>query len=164
MLDNKKNILWVDDEIELLKPHIILLKQRGYSVDTCTNGADAVELVKQNQYQLVFLDEMMIGMSGLETLAAIKNYDSNIPIVMATKNEEETLMEEAIGRKISDYLTKPINPAQVLLVCKKFLDGQRINKEVFTQDYLAGFAQLSAQLFSPLNWAEWESIYRKLTA
>jgi CheY-like chemotaxis protein len=94
---------------------------------------------------------MMVGMSGLETLSEIKNYDPSIPIVMATKNEEESVMEEAIGRKINDYLTKPINPAQVLLVCKKFLDVGRISKEVFTQDYLAGFAQLSAQMYSPLN-------------
>jgi CheY-like chemotaxis protein len=94
---------------------------------------------------------MMVGMSGLETLSAIKSYDPSIPVVMATKNEEESLMEEAIGRKIDDYLTKPINPTQVLIVCKKFLELDRINKEIFTQDYLQGFAQISAQLYSPLN-------------
>jgi CheY-like chemotaxis protein len=96
----------------------------------------------------------MIGMTGLQTLDQIKQIDPSIPIVMATKNEEESLMEQAIGKKIDDYLTKPINPAQVLLVCKKFLEGDRINKEVFTQDYLSGFAQISAKLFSPLNWAD----------
>jgi CheY-like chemotaxis protein len=162
MSDNNKTILWIDDEIELLKPHIILLNQRGYNVDTCTNGADAIELVKQYNYKLIFLDEMMVGMTGLETLAAIKDYDPSIPVVMATKNEEEALMEEAIGRKISDYLTKPINPAQVLLVCKKFLDGNRISKEIFTQDYISGFTQLSNQLFQPQTWTTWEGIYRKL--
>jgi len=162
MSDNNKTILWIDDEIELLKPHIILLKQRGYNVDTCSNGADAIELVKQNNYKLIFLDEMMIGMTGLETLAAIKNYDPSIPVVMATKNEEESLMEEAIGRKINDYLTKPINPTQVLLTCKKFLDRDRINKDVFTQDYISGFAQLSAQLFQQQDWNSWDMIYRKL--
>ena len=162
MSDNKKTILWIDDEIELLKPHIILLNQRGYNVDTCSNGADAIELVKQHNYKLIFLDEMMIGMTGLETLAAIKDYNPNIPVVMATKSEEESLMEEAIGRKISDYLTKPINPAQVLLVCKKFLESDRISKEVFTQDYISGFAQLSAQLFQPLDWNTWTEIYNKL--
>ena len=162
MSDNNKTILWVDDEIELLKPHIILLNQRGYNVDTCTNGADAIELIKKYNYKLVFLDEMMIGMTGLETLAAIKDYDPSIHVVMATKNEEESLMEEAIGRKISDYLTKPINPAQVLLVCKKFIDKDRISKEVFTQDYISGFAQLSAQLYQPQNWNSWGEIYHKL--
>lgn len=164
MSENKKTILWIDDEIELLKPHIILLKQRGYDVDTCTNGADAIELVKQKKFQLIFLDEMMIGMTGLETLVVIKEYDANIPIVMVTKNEEEKLMEEAIGWKISDYLTKPVNPAQILLVCKKFLDIDRISKEKFTQDYISGFAQLSAQMFSPLNWTDWKNIYKKLVS
>ncbi|MDR0927175.1 MAG: PglZ domain-containing protein [Ignavibacteria bacterium] len=162
--NNKKTILWIDDEIELLKPHIILLNQRGYEVDTCTNGSDAIELVKEKPYNLVFLDEMMLGMSGLETLAAIKDYDPNLPVVMVTKNEEETLMEEAIGRKISDYLTKPVNPAQVLAVCKKFIDASRISKEVFTQDYITGFAQISSQLFTQMNWTEWDNIYRKLVA
>lgn len=162
MADNTKTILWIDDEIELLKPHIILLNQRGYNVDTCTNGADAIELVKQNNYKLIFLDEMMIGMTGLETLIAIKDYDPSIPVVMATKSEEESLMEEAIGRKISDYLTKPINPTQVLLVCKKFLDSDRITKEVFTQDYISGFAQLSSQLYSTQDWTTWTEVYRKL--
>ena len=164
MSDNNKTILWVDDEIELLKPHIILLKQRGYNVDTCTNGSDAIELVKQNNYKLIFLDEMMVGMTGLETLFAIKEYDPTIHIVMATKSEEETLMEEAIGRKISDYLTKPINPAQVLLVCKKFLDSDRINKEVFTQDYISGFAELSSQLFLIQDWKSWVDTYKKIVA
>ena len=164
MADNNKAILWIDDEIELLKSHIILLNQRGYSVDTCTNGADAIELVKKNKYKLIFLDEMMIGMTGLETLAIIKDYDPNIHIVMATKSEEESLMEEAIGRKISDYLTKPINPAQVLLVCKKFLDSDRISKEVFTQDYISGFAQLSDQLYQSQDWDSWTGIYRKLVS
>ena len=162
MSENKKTILWVDDEIELLKPHIILLKQRGYDVETCTNGSDAIELVQQKTFQLVFLDEMMVGMSGIETLVAIKEVDPNLPVVMVTKNEEETLMEEAIGWKISDYLTKPVNPTQILLVCKKFIDVDRISKEKFTQDYISGFAQLSAQMFSPLNWTEWVNIYKKL--
>ena len=106
---------------------------------------------------------MMVGMTGLEVLNQIKNIDPSIPVVMATKNEEESLMEQAIGKKIDDYLTKPINPTQVLLVCKKFLEGERINKEVFTQDYLQGFSQITSKLFSPLNWKEWTEIYVQLT-
>ncbi len=112
----KKRILWIDDEIELLKPHVILLEQRGYEVLTTTNGADALEIIKNNKIDLVFLDEMMIGMSGLETLSRIREMDKKLPVVMATKNEAESLMEEAIGQKINDYLTKPINPTQVLIV------------------------------------------------
>ena len=164
MSENKRTILWIDDEIELLKAHIILLQQRGYDVDTCTNGSDAVELVKQKNYQLIFLDEMMVGMTGLETLAQIKEFDVNVPVVMVTKNEEESLMEEAIGWKISDYLTKPVNPAQIILVCKKFFDADKINKEKFTHDYLTGFTQLSLILNTPLNWIKWEEIYRNLTS
>jgi len=164
MSENQKTILWVDDEIELLKPHIILLNQRGYNVQTCTNGTDAIELVKQKTFHLVFLDEMMVGISGIETLVAIKEIAPNIPVVMVTKNEEETLMEEAIGLKISDYLVKPVNPSQVLAVCKKFIDVERISKEKFTQDYIQGFAQISAQMFSPQNWNDWINIYKKLAS
>ena len=120
-------ILWVDDEIELLRSHIIFLSEKGYEVDTATNGEDAVSAVKEQPYDLIFLDEMMAGMGGLETLALIKEIDPNIPIVMITKSEEETLMHEAIGGKISDYLTKPVNPSQVLLVCKKLLEGKKIS-------------------------------------
>ncbi|MGE5435725.1 MAG: response regulator, partial [Syntrophothermus sp.] len=102
-----KKILWVDDEIDLLRSHIIFLSEKGYDVDTVTNGEDAINSVKENNYDLIFLDEMMAGMGGLETLGRIKDYDGNIPVVMITKNEEETLMNDAIGSKISDYLTKP---------------------------------------------------------
>lgn len=162
MSNLKRKILWIDDEIELLRPHIILLEQRGYEVLTSTNGIDALEIIKKNNIDLVFLDEMMVGMTGLETLSQIKDLDSEIPVIMATKNETESLMEEAIGYKINDYLTKPINPTQVLLACKKFLDAERIGKEKFTQDYLSGFSRLSARMLSPLNWYEWREIYNTL--
>ncbi|MEE9450646.1 MAG: response regulator, partial [Ignavibacteriaceae bacterium] len=129
-------LLWIDDEIELLRSHIIFLSEKGYEVDTVTNGEDAVSAVKEKPYDLIFLDEMMAGMGGLETLALIKEINSNIPIVMITKSEEETLMNEAIGGKISDYLTKPVNPSQVLLVCKKLLEGKKISGQYATKDYL----------------------------
>ncbi len=125
MSESKANILWVDDEIELLRPHILLLMEKGYLVDTATNGEDALELVREKVFDLVFLDEMMSGMGGLRTLAEMKERHPNLPVVMITKNEEEALMEEAIGGKISDYLTKPVNPSQVLLACKKILEGKK---------------------------------------
>ena len=112
-------ILWTDDEIDLLRPHIIFLKEKGYNVDTATNGSDALDLVKKNYYDIIFLDENMPGLSGLETLARIKTVVPHVPVVMITKNEEESIMDEAIGSKISDYLIKPVNPRQILLSLKK---------------------------------------------
>src|ERR1035437_1913187 len=124
MNTNRKRILWVDDEIELLHSHIIFLNEKGYDVDTVTNGEDAIDEVKNKQFDLIFLDEMMAGMGGLETLAQIKEINPNIPVVMITKSEEETLMHDAIGSKINDYLIKPVLPSQVLMVCKKILEGK----------------------------------------
>ena len=131
-----KRILWVDDEIELFRSHIIFLSEKGYEVESVTNGEDAISCVKDKPFDLIFLDEMMPGLGGLETLSRIKDIDSNIPVVMVTKNEEETLMDEAIGGKISDYLIKPVNPSQVLIVCKKLLEGKRISGQFAAKDYL----------------------------
>ena len=158
----RKKILWVDDEIELLRSHIIFLSEKGYEVDTVTNGVDAISCVKENNYDLIFLDEMMAGMGGLETLAQIKNINSAIPVVMITKSEEETLMDEAIGGKISDYLTKPVNPSQVLLVCKKILEGKKISGQYAAKDYLSDFNQITQSLMSDLDFTEWINIYLKL--
>ncbi|GBD87521.1 transcriptional regulatory protein SrrA [bacterium BMS3Abin03] len=158
----EKNILWVDDEIELLRSHIIFLSEKGYNVNTATNGEDAINMVQENSYDLIFLDEMMAGMGGLETLSKIKSIDQNIPVVMVTKSEEEALMDEAIGGKITDYLTKPVNPSQVLLVCKKILDSKKITGEYTAKDYLQDFNQISQQLSSNLDFADWIELYRKL--
>ena len=155
-------LLWVDDEIELLKSHIIFLSEKGFEVDTATNGEDAISLVKEKNYDLIFLDEMMAGMGGLETLSQIKIINPNIPVVMITKSEEESLMDEAIGGKITDYLTKPVNPSQVLLVCKKILEGKKITGEYAAKDYLQDFNQISQALMGKLDYAEWIDIYRKL--
>jgi CheY-like chemotaxis protein len=162
MEQGKSRILWIDDEIELLRPHIILLEQRGYNVDTATNGEDGIEMVSQNHYDLIFLDESMVGMSGLDTLPLLKDIDPSTPIVMATKNEAESVMEEAIGAKIDDYLTKPLNPAQILAACKKHIDSHRIKSEKLTQDYLQGFAEISNKLMDRLEWDDWKEIYSKL--
>ena len=162
MIMNKR-ILWVDDEIDLLRAHLRLLEQKGYAVDTATNGEDAVQLVKAKGYDLVFLDEMMPGMGGLSTLSQIKDCDPNIPIVMVTKNEAESLMEEAIGSKISDYLTKPVNPSQILMACKKFLEAKKITSEHVSRDYAQEFQQISLALMNPLDHEDWCDLYVKLT-
>lgn len=162
MEELKGKILWVDDEIDLLNPHITLLKERGYAVVTATNGEDAITLVRESLFDLVFLDEMMPGMGGLETLAVIKDLRPNLPVVMVTKNEEESLMEEAIGVKISDYLIKPVNPSQILLACKKFLEGKRITGAAVSKDYIQEFNQISLALMQEPRYEEWIDIYTRL--
>lgn len=117
---NLIKVLWVDDEIEMLKPHFLFLKERGYETSPCTNGLDALDLIQKETFDIVLLDENMPGLNGLETLDGIKNINPDLPVVMITKNEEEHIMEEAIGAKISDYLIKPVNPNQILLSLKKF--------------------------------------------
>ena len=157
-----KKILWVDDEIELLRSHVIFLSEKGFEIDTVTNGEDAITLVKGKDYDLIFLDEMMAGKGGLETLGEIKEIDPNIPVVMITKSEEESLMNDAIGSKISDYLTKPVNPSQVLLVCKKILEGKEISGQYVAKDYLQDFNHISQALQDNLSYEEWIEIYLKL--
>jgi CheY-like chemotaxis protein len=161
-MSKRGSVLWIDDEIELLRPHILLLEQHGYVVETATSGEDAIELVQQRSYDLIFLDEMMVGMTGLETLEVLKELSPHVPVVMVTKNEAETLMEEAIWRKIDDYLTKPVNPTQILAACKKFVEARRIAGQRLVQQYLQGFHELSRRLQQPLEWYEWLDIYLKL--
>lgn len=158
----KKRILWVDDEISLLKPHIILLEQRGYAVETATNGEDAIELAQQQRFDLIFLDETMVGISGLETLSVLKDIDRSVPVVMVTKNEQESVMEEAIGRKIDDYLTKPVNPTQILAACKKFLETQRITEARITENFHRDYSSISRRLMDRMSWSEWLDVYLKL--
>ncbi len=158
----KISILWTDDEIDFLRPHIIFLKEKGYDVDTATNGSDALDLVKKNYYDIIFLDENMPGLSGLETLARIKTIVPNVPVVMITKNEEESIMDEAIGSKITDYLIKPVNPHQILLCLKKNIEKKRLITEQTTSDYQNEFMQIGAQLGNRLTCDEWIEIYRTL--
>ncbi len=160
----EKKILWVDDEIELLRSHIIFLSEKGFEVDTVTNGEDAVSSVREKEYDLIFLDEMMAGMGGLATLSQIKDINPNIPVVMITKNEEESLMDEAIGGRIIDYLTKPVNPSQVLLVCKKILEGKKISGQYAAKDYLQDFNQISHAFLNDMDFEEWKDIYLKLVS
>src|SRR5690625_6519728 len=136
---NEIKILWVDDEIELLKPHILFLEKRNYKVTACQRRTEAIEEVENTNFDIVFLDENMPGLTGLETLSEIKKIRSTLPIVMITKSEEESIMEEAIGSKISDYLIKPANPNQILLSLKKNLDHSRLISEKTTSDYQQEF-------------------------
>ena len=156
------HILWVDDEIDLLKPHILFLEKKDYKVTTCTNGADAIDMVDENNFDIVFLDENMPGISGLETLSEIKQKNPNLPIVMITKSEEEYLMEEAIGSKIADYLIKPVNPNQILLSLKKNLDHSRLVSEKTTSNYQQEFRKISMDLAMVNSYEEWSELYKKL--
>ena len=158
----QKTILWVDDEIELLRSHVIFLTEKGFNVLTVTNGLDALETIDESEVDLVFLDEMMPGMGGLEVLGKIKDKKPSIPVVMITKNEEESVMVDAIGSKIDDYLTKPVNPSQVLLVCKKLLEGKKISTEYVAKDYLQDFNQISLLLMNQPDHQDWIEIYLKL--
>ena len=157
-----KKILWVDDEIELLKSHVIFLTEKGYEVETVTNGEDAINEVREKNYDLILLDEMMPGKGGLETLSEIKEINPHIPVVMVTKSEEESLMHDAIGSKISDYLIKPVVPSQILLVCKKIFDRQKISGEYVARDYLQDFNQISRSLLESPDYKEWTEIYKRL--
>ncbi|MBK9320559.1 MAG: PglZ domain-containing protein [Bacteroidetes bacterium] len=158
----KVKILWADDEIDLLKPHIMFLENKGYHVTTANNGRDAVDLVKSTEFDIVFLDENMPGLNGLETLVQIKNLRSSVPVVMITKNEEEAIMEEAIGGKIADYLIKPVNPNQILLSLKKNLEDKRLISEKTSQGYQQEFRQIGMSLSDRLSWQEWVDVYKKL--
>ena len=136
-------ILWADDEIDLLRPHILFLQQKGFTVTPVTNGEDALDQLKKNNFDLVFLDEQMPGLDGLTTLGLIKETHPNLPVVMITKSEEESIMEDAIGSKISDYLIKPVNPNQIILTIKRILDRNRLRHEKSAQSYLQNFSQLT---------------------
>ena len=155
-------ILWADDEIELLKPHILFLEAKGYVVDAVNNGADAVERNSEKNYDIIFLDENMPGISGLEALARIKEEKPLVPVVMITKSEEEHIMEEAIGSKIADYLIKPVNPNQILLSIKKNLDQSKLVSQKTNAGYQQEFRQLGMQLSGHLDWEEWMELYKKL--
>lgn len=158
----KKKILWIDDEIELLRAHVMFLTEKGYDVETVTNGPDGISKVSDASYDLIFLDEMMTGMGGLETLSKIKDVNPNIPVVMITKNEEESLMNDAIGSKITDYLIKPVLPSQVLMTCKKLLEQRQISGEYVAKDYLQDFNSITSMLFRQPDFEEWIEIYLKL--
>ncbi len=155
-------ILWVDDEIELLRPHIMFLEGKGYKVLTTNNGSDAIDIVQENVLDIVFLDENMPGLSGLETLNRLKTIQPALPVVMITKSEEESIMEGAIGGKISDYLIKPVNPNQILLSLKKNLENKKLVSEKTTMDYQREFRKIGMRLSERLNFDQWKEVYNQL--
>lgn len=161
-MEKKQQLLWADDEIDLLKPHVIFLHSKGYEVTTVTNGQDAVDHCKEQAYDLIFLDENMPGLSGLETLALIKEVHPNVPIIMITKSEEEDIMDMAIGKKIADYLIKPVNPNQILLSIKKNLHQKDIIKEATNIGYQQNFSKIGMQINDSMSHKDWVAIYKQL--
>ncbi|NDW13656.1 PglZ domain-containing protein [Bacteroides sp. 214] len=156
------HILWVDDEIELLRPHIIFLESKGYKVTTVSNGRDALDCCKNISFDLIFLDENMPGLSGLQTLSMIKEINPTVPVVMITKSEEEDIMNQAIGSKIADYLIKPVNPNQILLSIKKNLHRKEIVTETTQTSYQQNFGKIGMQINDSLTFNDWIEVYRRL--
>lgn len=158
----RDRLLWVDDEISLLRPHILFLEGKGYEVDTVTNGQDALDRCRATTYDLIFLDENMPGLSGLQTLALIKEICPTVPVIMITKSEEENIMDMAIGQKIADYLIKPVNPNQILLSLKKNLHRRDIVSEAAQTAYQQNFGKIGMQINDSLTATDWMELYRRL--
>lgn len=158
----RPTILWADDEIDILRPHILFLQNKGYDVETVDNGSDAVRLAKEKHFDIVFLDEQMPGISGVEALEMIKRDFPNLPIVMITKSEEERIMEDAIGSNIADYLIKPVNPNQILLSLKRILDNQKLSNEKSTSKYQQEFRQIGIDINNNPDFMQWCLIYKNL--
>ncbi len=159
---SKIKILWADDEIDMLRPHILFLEEKGYDVDAVNSGDEAIDLIKENNYDIIFLDEQMPGLSGIETLERMKNDFPNMPIVMITKSEEESIMESAIGSNIADYLIKPVKPSQILLSLKRNLENRKLAGEKATMNYQQQFREIGMKLSGHLDHKEWIDIYKKL--
>jgi CheY-like chemotaxis protein len=158
----RNRVLWVDDEVNLLKSHVIFLQEKGFSVTTATNGEDAMELLRQQNFDLVLLDEQMTGKRGITVLKEIKFEFPHLHVVMVTKSEEEDLMDQAIGRKVDDYIVKPFNPSQLLSVCKRFLEGERISQDRLVQDFAMSFRELQDMIGRDLAWKEWADLSLRL--
>lgn len=155
------SILWVDDEIESLKSHILFLKDKGFSVNTVSNGYDAIDIVSKNNFDLIFLDENMPGLSGLDTLTKLKEI-TGCPMIMITKSEQEHIMEDAIGSKIADYLIKPVNPNQILLSIKKNLNQNEFVTSKTNSNYQKQFMSISSSIGNITTFSEWVEVYKKI--
>ena len=162
MDENRHKVLWADDEIDMLRSHYLYLNERGYEVTPVSNGEDAIALMKQEHFDIVLLDEMMPGLDGLATLEQVKMQNPNIPVIMITKSEEEHLMDEAIGRRIDDYLTKPVNPSQIFMACRKILDVRQIRQSQVGQAYVSKATQIRDWLSGQKTWKTWIDIHRLL--
>lgn len=163
MKDEARRILWIDDEIDFLKPHILFLQGKGYDITPVSNGDDALLLIKEQNYDAVLLDQIMPGRDGMSTLALIRKIEPSLPVIMVTKSEEEELMDEAIGNRIDDFLVKPLSPSRVLPVLKRVLDQERIIETKIPQDYTADFNKIMAMKEKELDWEEWISVYLRLS-
>lgn len=158
----KKRILWADDEIDMLRPHVLFLEEKGYDVTTVNSGQDALDAYKEQEFDLVFLDENMPGLTGLETLSLVKEINPNIPVIMITKSEDEGIMTNAIGKKIADYLIKPVNPNQILLSIKKNLHKDDIVTSVTLESYREEFNNIAQQINAASDFDDWCEVYKKL--
>ncbi|SVE30549.1 uncharacterized protein METZ01_LOCUS483403, partial [marine metagenome] len=152
-------ILWVDDEVDLLRPHLMLLRSTGYTVDATMNGQDALELLSTHSYDLVLLDEQMPGLRGIEVLERVRSVSPRLPVVMVTKSEEDSTMHEAIGRRADDYIVKPTSPRQVLSVVTRILAGPALQHEQISRDFSRRFGELREMLASASSWTDWASLY-----
>ena len=158
----KDKILWADDEIDLLKPHILFLEEKGYEVVPVVSGQDAIDSCREVSFDIIFLDENMPGLSGLETLTQIKQINPDVPVVMVTKSEEESIMNQAIGNKIADYLIKPVNPNQLFLSIKKNVHKTNIITETTSFNYQHEFMHISMQINNAISASDWIDIYKKI--
>lgn len=162
-MNKQPRILWADDEIDLLKPHLLFLRNKGYEVVTANNGRDALDMVLAEPFDLIILDENMPGLTGLETLALIKQRLPHVPVIMITKSEEENIMDQAVGSKIADYLIKPVNPNQILIAIKKHLHSERLVAEKTSRDYREEFGSLGSAINTASSIEEWYDLYERLT-
>src|SRR5690606_23413882 len=162
MTANSKRLLWVDDEIDLLRPHLLFVQGRGYHIDAVANGDDALELIRLHPYDLVLLDEQMPGRSGMEVFDELRRIDPLVPVVMVTKSEEDRTMTEAIGRRVSDYLVKPTSPRQVLSVVTRLLEGESIQQQHVAREFSFRFRELNSQPLDDRGWREWAETYSEL--
>jgi CheY-like chemotaxis protein len=164
MTTTPRKILWADDEIDMLRPHILYLQSKGFAVEAVSNGEDVLQLLEHEKYDVVLLDEMMPGMGGLATLEALQGADQHPPVIMITKNEEENIMNMALGRQISDYLTKPVNPSQIFLAIKKVLESASLQRSQKTRDYVAEFNRILSLRHGDLAWRDWLDLYSDVVA
>jgi CheY-like chemotaxis protein len=162
-MQTEQRILWVDDEVELLEPHLFFLRERGYAVETSANGMDALALIREKPYDLVLLDEQMPGQSGLEVLSELRREDPHARVVMVTKSEEDRTLMEAIGRRVDDYLVKPASPLQVLSVVTRVLQGPQLRQQQAAQDFARRYLELQQLRDEARDWRDYASLYDELT-
>ena len=161
-MKTRGKILWVDDEIEHLKPHILFLEEKGFEIETASNGIDGLNLAKNRDIQLALIDQYMPGMDGIDTLRELKQIDSALPVIMVTKSEEETLMNEAISEKVTQFLIKPVNPSQVFMAIKQVLESGQIQEEKTTRDFLKEYQDISRKKKDHFTVEEWWDLYQHL--